>query len=176
MEFKVESNPRIRYTPEGKVEITFTTYKSEIGDLSIYKDKELMLKVSQCSKKHSLSQNSYMWKLLGSLASALKTDKNTLYKDFIRKHGQYDYLPIKESEIESFTSKWIMNGAGFFVEVLGDSKLKGYKKLKCYYGSSVYNSKEMKDLLDIIVLTCKNCGIETLTESEQALLKNENDI
>jgi hypothetical protein len=176
MEFKSECNPRIRYTPEGKVEITFTTYKSEIGELSKLKDKELNVKVSKFVGKHSLSQNSYMWRLITDLSNVLKTDKNLLYKRFIQSYGQYDYLPLNVSKIARFVEKWESNGSGYFVEECGKSKLEGYVKLKVYYGSSSYNTKEMKQLIDGIIEVCKRHGVDTLSESEIMLLKNENDI
>ena len=175
MEFKSECNPRIRYTPDGRVEITFTTYKSAISELAKFKDKELAIKVSKFNEKHSLSQNSYMWQLITNLSNVLNTDKKALYKRFIQCYGQYDYLPLNESKIERFIERWESNGDGYFVEICGKSKLNGYKRLKVYYGSSSYNSKEMSQLLDGIIKVCNAHGVSTLTELEISLLKNSNE-
>ena len=68
MEFKADKNPIIRFTLDGKVEITFTTYKSALGGLDDLKDKDLNVKVTSFIKKRSLSQNDYMWVLLDELA------------------------------------------------------------------------------------------------------------
>jgi hypothetical protein len=39
-----------------------------------------------------------------------------------------------------------------------------------YYGSSVYDTKQMSQLIDCIVQDCKTVGIETMTPQELAAL------
>lgn len=41
-----------------------------------------------------------------------------------------------------------------------------------YYGSSVYTKDEMKRLLDGLVMEAKELGIETLSDRELSLLKD----
>ncbi len=61
---------------------------------------------------------------------------------------------------------------GWYAEAL-ESKIDGCKKVMVYYGSSVYDSKEMAHLIDYIVSECKEQGIETLPPWEVERLKKE---
>ena len=54
------------------------------------------------------------------------------------------------------------------MEIVDDSKLPGYKKVLAYYGSSVYDTREMSVLLDYVVNTAKDMEIETATPDELA--------
>jgi hypothetical protein len=175
MEFKSDANPVIRFTLDGKVEITFTTYKSAIGGFDNLKDKDLNVKVTSFSKKRSLSQNAYMWVLLDELAKKLHLDKEQVYKNYIKDYGVFEILPIKNDAADRFKRNWSKNGLGWFVEDLGESKLNGFTKLIAYYGSSTYNSQEMSRVVDAIVQDCHDQGISTMTLSDIMLLKNEND-
>ena len=175
MEFKANENPVIRFTLDGKVEITFTTYKSALNGLESLKDKELSVKVTSYSKKRSLSQNAYMWVLLDELAKKLHLSKEELYKKYIKDYGVFEILPIRNEAAERFKRNWSINGLGWFVEDIGESKLSGFTKLIAYYGSSTYNSNEMSRLVDAIVQDCQEQGISTMTLSDIMLLKNEND-
>ena len=51
-----------------------------------------------------------------------------------------------------------------------DSKLEGYTNTINYFGSSVYNTKEMSLLLEEIVTQAKELGIDTMTENEKKAL------
>ena len=51
--------------------------------------------------------------------------------------------------------------------------LRGYRLLKCYYGSSEYDVPTFSRLLDLVMQDCKNIGIETMSERERALLLEE---
>lgn len=175
MEFKADANPVIRFTIDGKVEITFTTYKSALGGFESLKDKELNVKVSSFSKKRSLSQNAYMWTLLNQLGEKLNRSKEDVYKHYIKDYGVFEILPIKNEAADRFKRNWSKNGIGWFVEDIGESKLSGFTKLIAYYGSSTYNSQEMSRLLNAIVDDCHDQGISTMTLSDIMLLKNEND-
>lgn len=175
MEFKADANPVIRLTLDGKVEITFTTYKSALGGLESLKDKELNVKVTSFSKKRSLSQNAYMWTLLNQLGEKLRLSKEEVYKKYIKDYGVFEILPIKNEAADRFKRNWSKNGLGWFVEDLGESKLNGFTKLIAYYGSSTYNSNEMSRLVDAIVQDCHDQGINTMTLADIMLLQNEND-
>lgn len=175
MEFKANANPVIRFTLDGKVEITFTTYKSALGSLETLKDKELNVKVTSFSKKRSLSQNAYMWVLLDELAKKLHLSKEEVYKNYIRDYGVFEILPIKNEAVERFIKNWSKNGIGWFVEDIGESKLQGYTKLMAYYGSSTYNSSDMSRVINAVVDECHEQGIDTMSLKDIMLLKNEND-
>lgn len=175
MEFKADANPQIRLTLDGKVEITFTTYKSALGGFENLKDKELNVKVTKFATKRSLSQNAYMWALLNQLGEKLGLSKDEVYKNYIKDYGVFEILPIKNEAVERFIRNWSKNGLGWFVVDIGDSKLQGYTKLMAFYGSSTYNSTEMSRVINAIIDGCQEQGINTMSLKDIMLLQNEND-
>ena len=50
---------------------------------------------------------------------------------------------------------------------MGESKLEGYTNTINYFGSSVYNTKEMSLLLEELVYQAKELGIDTMTDTEK---------
>lgn len=176
MEIKAEANPRISLTLDGRAEITFTTQRGAVYALEDLKDKELLVKISTYSKRRSLSQNAYMWVLIGELAAKLNTSKDDVYKTYIRDFGVYEVLPIKAEAVERFKSVWTARGVGWVCEELGrPSKITGYVNVIAYYGSSTYTSAEMSRVIDAIIEDCKAQGISTMSLADIMLLRNEND-
>ena len=84
--------------------------------------------------------------------------------------GAFYMMPIKDTEVDKFQRIWTANGRGWICDDMGESKLKGYRVLKCYYGSSVYTSDEMSRLIDLAVADAKELDIETMTPDEIAEL------
>jgi hypothetical protein len=171
------NNIRLIYTEHGKAEIILSTDQSRIDILPlkevVAKGKALAVEIKQYRQKRSLDANAYCFVLCQKIAEAVKSTKELVYKKAIREVGQFEIVPIKNEAVERWIEVWGSKGLGWFAEVLEESKLRGYKKVISYYGSSVYNSREMAVLIDEIVLWCKELGIETLTPSEIARLKEE---
>ena len=42
--------------------------------------------------------------------------------------------------------------------------------VRCYYGSSQYNTEQMSRIINYIVEECNQQGIDTMTEQERSLL------
>ena len=176
MEFKAESNPRISLTLDGRAEITFTTKRGAVYAIEDLKNKELLVKVMPYSPKRSLSQNAYMWVLIGELSAKLHIGKDDIYKAYIRDYGSYEVLPIKADAVDRFIEVWSDRGLGWVCDKLDrPSKLNGYVNVMAFYGSSSYGSAEMSRLIDAVIEDCKEQGINTLELSEVMKLKNEND-
>ena len=66
-----------------------------------------------------------------------------------------------------------VKGLGWQSEIMRDSKLDGYITTINYYGSSVYDTREMSLLLDEIVTQAKELGINTMTPNEVKQLKEQ---
>jgi hypothetical protein len=175
IEFKAPNKPKIAILLNNQIEITFTTSRALIKDFEALNDTELSVTVKRYSKKRSLSQNAYLWRLLNEIAIKVNRSKEDVYKSFIKDYGVFEILPLKNDAAETFKTKWGKNGLGWFTEDLGESKLKGYTKLIAYYGSSTYTSEEMKRLIDAVVYECNELGINTMSASDIMLLTNDND-
>lgn len=146
---------------------------AELLLLQLDVNKTYDLEIKEHRKKRSLDANAYCWVLLNKLSGVLKIPAETLYRTIIHNIGAYTVVPIRNDAVEKYTQIWQANGIGWIVDNLGESKIDGYTNLKCFHGSSSYDSKEMSRLIDEIVLCCKEQGIETSTPAELALLKEE---
>lgn len=130
-------------------------------------DKEYTVKIEPRRKKRTLDANAYMWALLDKLAVKLKTSSDDLYKFFVRYYGKRDYVQLMEEATKTFIESWSNRGTGWFVDDIGPSRtIPGARSLRIFYGTSVYNSKEMARLIDEVVEECKAQGIETMSKKE----------
>ena len=175
IEFKTKK-PEFKFLINGMVEISFTTNKSILKSFgNIDEDKDLTVQVKEYRQKRSLSQNAYMWVLLDEIAKVVGNTKEEIYKTLVKDYGVFEVLPLKDEAVKRFNHNWEKNGLGWFTQIIGKSKLKGYTNLIAYYGSSTYDTKEMTRLLNAVVEECKELGIQTMTLSEIMMLKNDND-
>lgn len=168
------NNIRVSFTESGQMEITLSlTTKQDISDLKAIcgNKKLLVMEVKQHREKRSQDANSYCWVLCQRIAEAVGNTKEFVYKRAIREVGQFEIVPIKAEAMERWIEVWGQNGIGWFAEKLHDSKLPGYVNIITYYGSSVYDTKEMSRLLDEIIREAKALGIETMTPAELEALK-----
>lgn len=127
--------------------------------------------VDKARKKRSLDANNYLWVLIGKVAAAVGIPSDEVYRNAIREAGEFTPLPIRADAVDDFSRKWSQGGTGWFVDILDDSKLPGYKLVRAFYGSSTYDTKQMSRLIDNVVQDAKALGIETMTERELSLLK-----
>ena len=151
----------------------FNVVLSELVMFKPEQDKVYTLEIKEKKKKRSLDANAYCWVLLGQLSKVLRIPADELYKEFIRKVGDYTIMTLKTATVAKFSEIWQSHGLGWFIVDLGESKIKGFSHIRAYHGSSSYDTKEMATLLDEIVLECKEYGIETATGAELARLKDE---
>ena len=119
--------------------------------------------------KRSLSANAYFWKLADDLAAVLNTTKEEIYKRVIWHAGKFQVLEaVSEEAAESFCKRWCMNGLGWYAYT---DKIKP-KTIYMYYGSSVYDTKEMARLIDFLQDECRRQHIEVRPKEEvEAMLK-----
>ena len=159
---------------QGGYQLTLTlTNKQDIKVLQELQHLESMdLTLKKHSKKRSQTQNSYLWFLSNEIAKKLGTSDKEVYQKAIREVGVYELIPIKNEAVEMMKKSWESKGEGWICDELRDAKFEGYKTLKMYYGSSVYDSTQMARLISEIVLEAQYLGIETMTISEVERLKN----
>ena len=130
------------------------------------KGKKYIAKLTEWHKKRSLDANAYLWVLCQKIAERVKNiTKEQVYKSAVREVGQFEILPIREDATHEFIRKWQGRGTGWIAEIQDESKLPGYLRVIAYYGSSVYDTREMSVLLDYIIDEAQNLGIETATAS-----------
>lgn len=123
-------------------------------------------------QRRSLTANAYAWVLIGKLSAKLKRPSNEIYREIVRNIGDnFEVLAMPAEAVEGFTARWGANGIGWMVVRIGEHALRGYDEVAAYYGSSVYDTRQMSDLIDLVVQECREQGIETMSERELSLLK-----
>jgi len=175
MKAKIQ-NVKLQYTENrGITEIVLTTNESvNVNDLKeiIAKGKELSCEIKQFRVKRSLDSNAYCWILCQKIAEVIHSTKELVYKKVIKDVGQFELMPIKNEAVERWQKVWESKGMGWFSEVLEDSKLEGYKKVISYYGSSIYDSREISLLIGELIVQCKELNIETMSPAEVERMNN----
>lgn len=127
--------------------------------------------------RRSLDANAYAWVLLGKIAGDRNLKKTEAYREYIKEMSAYEIVPIRAEAVGKWISNWEQKGLGWLCDDMGGCRnTEGYRNIKCYFGSSTFDSKEMSHFIDMIVADCKELGIETATPGELARLKQAWDI
>ena len=155
IEFKVKKPSLILNSLTNQASATFEIEPYIVKQLdNLDADKIYTIKLSVASAKRSLSQNAYMWVLIGEISKKLNVSKNEVYRDYIKDYGIYKPIPIKNEAVDDFVNKWEKGGLGWVCEVARDSKINGYSLVLAYFGTSTYTKDEMKVLIEAIVWDC----------------------
>ena len=136
------------------------------------KDYEIKLK----RPKRSLDANAYCFVLLDKLSAALQTSKEELYQRYVKEIGGVsEIVCVPSKAVNRLAAIWEDKGLGWQTDTF-PSKIKGCTNMILYYGSSVYDTKQMSRLIDQIVQDCTAIGIETRPQEEiDAMLKEWSD-
>ncbi len=171
-EFKCQIADVSRDFRTGQARITLITDSNILHSVDELLDKVLNCKLKRFRKKRSLDANAYFWVLCGKLAAKTRQCKSDIYRSLIKEIGDnYEIVPIKDEAVDTWCKNWEQKGEGWQYDILGESKLEGYTNVCCYYGSSAYDTKQMSELIDLVVFECKEQGIETLTPDEIESMK-----
>lgn len=133
------------------------------------------VEIKEHRERRSLDANAYAWVLIGKIAEAAETSPEAVYRSYVKDiGGNYDVVCVKAQAAEAFRKAWEHTGIGWQTQEM-PSKLKGCVNVMCYYGSSVYDTRQMSRLIDLAVQDAKNLGIETMTprELEELMIKWE---
>ena len=135
------------------------------------KDVDIKVEIKKYRKKRSLDANSYAWTLIDKLASELGMSKIEVYRNAIKNIGGVsDIVCVMDEAVEKLRQGWEKHGLGWQTETM-ESKIPGCTNVILYYGSSVYDTKQMSQLIDNLVQDAKALGIETTTPEEIARYK-----
>ena len=133
--------------------ISFTTNAQFADEFDRLNGKECEITIKKYSKKRRLTANNFCWALCTDIGKAMTPplSKEEMYRKAIKEVGVYTPYPLKEEEVEIVKERWKHNGVGWFIEVVDNSKIKGYKLIHMYYGTSTYTVDEMRTLIDYLV-------------------------
>lgn len=121
--------------------------------------------VKKHRQKRSLDANAYFWELAGKLSVALRIPPEEIYRQYIPDvGGNYEIIPVRKAILPDWDRIWSGGHIGRLTEDMGPCRnTPGYHNVRCYIGSSDYDTAQMSRLIDLIVMDCKEQGIETLT-------------
>ena len=165
MEFRGKLN-ELGFDREGNNKITLTAFSDCRNEFDELADKEVTVIIKPYRKKRSLNANGYAWVLIDKIAEFTGVSKEEVYKETIKNIGGVSQVVcvIKKAK-QTMIDLWKRNGIGWQVDEL-DSKIDGCVNLILYYGSSVYDTKQMSTLIDLLVQEAKQYGLETLPPQE----------
>lgn len=125
-------------------------------------DRNKLFDVTEHREKRSKDANALLWACLGELASALRSDKWTVYLQMLKRYGTYTYICVKPKAVEAVKKQWRE------CEEIGTINIDGQEAVQmlCYFGSSTYNSKEFSVLLDGVISEMKEMGLDTPADRE----------
>ena len=134
-------------------------------------DRNKLFDITEHKEKRSLSANGLLWACLGELASALHSDKWTVYLQMLKRYGTYTYICVKPYAVDAIKKQWRE------CEEIGKINIGGQESVQmlCYFGSSTMNTKEFSALLDGVISEMKEMGLDTPADRdlERALKKLE---
>ena len=130
-------------------------------------DKQKVCKIDHYKKKRSLNSNNYAWSLITQIADVLRSSKEEVYLQMLKRYGQSSVVSITEEAAEIFEK------SVKYCERFGESILNGknFIHLKVYMGSSEFSTSEMSIFLDGIISECNELKIPTMTDGELQQLK-----
>lgn len=123
-------------------------------------DSEYAITIEKVNQKRSNDANKYFWELVGQLSAKINISPEDIYRNFIKDvGGNYEVVPIRDDAVETWIKNWRAKGIGWQCEIIGESRLRGYTNIICYYGSSTYTTAQMSRLINLCVDACKEQGI-----------------
>lgn len=122
---------------------------------------KLSIEIKPHRVRRSLDANAYCWVLIDKIAENQSVTKAEVYREAIKGiGGNSEIVCVTNEAVERLRSGWERNGLGWQTDVF-PSKLEGCTNCILYYGSSVYDTKQMARLIDTLVQDCKALGIQT---------------
>lgn len=150
------------FTRDRKMVLSFAVEGVAVTDLDGLSG-PLLLEVKPYKEKRSLSANAYFWQLCSQMAAKLRSTKEAVYLLMLRDAGQFIDVEVVPEAVE------MLQRVYRYTEVMGESNR---VMVRCYLGSSGYNTEEMSALIDHTVEEAKALGIETMTPNELAQIKS----
>lgn len=141
--------------------------------IAAMKDRLYVAELKEKRKKRSLDANAYFWVLAGKLGAKLGISPEEVYRQYIRDVADnYVIQPVRPDMLERWDRIWCVGHLGRMTEDMGPCRtISGYNNVRCFFGSSDYDTVQMSRLINLIVEDCKAQGIETLTPEELDRMK-----
>lgn len=157
----------ITYSRSGEYILSIYTRESCADLWKNFGERPITFSIAKKADPRGLRSNAYAWALIEQLAAKLKTDKESVYEEMIRRYGVGESY-IDEAGSECKVLFTLREGvpprlvARHYAEIgvgyIEGKKFIHYRALK---GTSEYTGAEMAAFLDGIISECEEQGIKT---------------
>lgn len=128
--------------------------------------KEIVIDIKKYSRRRSLDANAYCWAIIDQIAKKQHIKKSEVYKNAIRDIGGVsDIVCVAAEAVEHLCRGWEAHGEGWQTEAV-KSAHEGFMNVTLWYGSSVYDTGQMAELINSLKQDAECLGIVTMTEKE----------
>lgn len=128
--------------------------------------KDVSVEIKQIRKHRSLTANGYAWVLIDKIAEKTGLRKSDVYRHAIKEIGGVsDIVCVMDKAVDRLRDGWESNGLGWQTDTT-KSQIPGCTNVILYYGSSVYDSKQMALLIDSLIQDAEALGIPTITDEQ----------
>ena len=156
----------------GEWVVSFATPTDVSGLFDELAGKDVNIEIKKQAKHRSLDANAYCWVLIDKIAEKTGLRKVDVYRHAIKEIGGVsDVICVQDKAVDRLREGWEKNGIGWQTDTMA-SKVEGCTNVVLYYGSSVYDSKQMAQLIDSLIQDAESLGIPTLTDEQAARLVN----
>lgn len=157
----------------GEWVISFSTPEDFREEFDSLADKEVKIEIKRNSKRRSLDANAFCWVLIDKISQKTGISKSEIYRNAIREIGGVSTtVCVLDKAVERLKASWSAHGLGWQTDV-SESKLDGCKNVTLYYGSSVYDSTQMSQLINSLIQDAEALGIPTITPEEERRLLDQ---
>lgn len=128
--------------------------------------KDVNIEIKKYSKRRSMDSNNLAWALIDQIAEKMNLSKTEVYRDAIKEIGGVsEIVCVQDFAVDKLVKGWTHKGLGWQADV-ERSKLPNCYNVTLYFGSSMFDTRQMSALINILVQQCNTLGLPTLTETE----------
>lgn len=132
--------------------------------------------IGEHKELRSMQANKYMWALCNEISAAIRSTKEDVYRDAIKRVGIYkEFDPLPPDQAKTLQAAWGQIGTGWLSEQVDYDTAGENVIIRCYYGSSKYNTKQMARLIDDLTQEAEQLGIPTYDSERIDALMEEYD-
>ena len=159
------------YSMDGKACITLEIADKSFLNNPLLDGSDIDVKIDKMRRKRSNNANAYLWTLCDRIAQEVGTTKEEVCRQAVRHVGVWkQFPPMPEKDARTLRHAWERLGVGWItedVETWGDQVV-----IRCYYGTSEYDTKQMARVIDDLTFEAKELNIPTKEDDEiQRMLK-----
>lgn len=130
--------------------------------LKLDMDKQYVIEIKEPKSKRSLEQNRLLWLLIHKIAKETHQDDMDIYCTALeRADAASDYVIAATKDMEENLRKSFRGVKFIRTQEVNNKECYVYK---CYLGSSKMDTKEMTELLEIVLQMCSELEIPTMEE------------